>query len=95
VRIFIFSGFAAQRGLWPPRLRGFRDHTQRRLSWVYIYIYTYIIHTNTHVCYIHIYATKINDFFLHRRYRDLTSSLVQEDGVSIPNRGMKSGRLVT
>jgi hypothetical protein len=25
-----FSGSAAKRGLWPPRPRGFRDHTQRR-----------------------------------------------------------------
>jgi hypothetical protein len=27
-----FSGSAAQRGLWPPRPRGFRDHTQRRTT---------------------------------------------------------------
>jgi hypothetical protein len=25
-----FLGAAAQRGLWPPHLRGFLDHTQRR-----------------------------------------------------------------
>jgi hypothetical protein len=28
--ITIFSGSAAQCGLWPPRTTGFRDHTQRR-----------------------------------------------------------------
>jgi hypothetical protein len=28
----IFSGSAAQRGLWPPRSRGFRDHTPRRAT---------------------------------------------------------------
>jgi hypothetical protein len=30
-RIF-FSGSAAQRGLWPPRPRDIRDHTQRRAT---------------------------------------------------------------
>jgi hypothetical protein len=28
----IFSGFAAQRGLWPPRITRFLDHTQRRAT---------------------------------------------------------------
>jgi hypothetical protein len=30
--IIIFSGFAAQRGLWPPRFTRFLDHTQRRAT---------------------------------------------------------------
>jgi hypothetical protein len=30
--IFFLSGFAAQRGLWPPRSTRFRDHTQRRAT---------------------------------------------------------------
>jgi hypothetical protein len=29
---FFFSGSAAQRGLWPSRPRGFRDHTQRHAT---------------------------------------------------------------
>jgi hypothetical protein len=30
--IIIFSGSAAQRGLWPPRHTRFLDHTQRRTT---------------------------------------------------------------
>jgi hypothetical protein len=32
VEFIIFSGFAAQRGLWPPRHTRFLDHTQRRAT---------------------------------------------------------------
>jgi hypothetical protein len=28
----VFSGSAAQRGLWPPRFTRFLDHTQRRAT---------------------------------------------------------------
>jgi hypothetical protein len=28
--IIVISGSAAQRGLWPPRITRFLDHTQRR-----------------------------------------------------------------
>jgi hypothetical protein len=28
----IYSGSAAQRGLWPPRFTWFLDHTQRRVT---------------------------------------------------------------
>jgi hypothetical protein len=44
------------------------------------------IHKHMYVC-MHMYidARKINDFFLHLRYREFSLSLVQEDGVNIPN----------
>jgi hypothetical protein len=30
--LFIFPGSAAQRGVWPPRITRFLDHTQRRAT---------------------------------------------------------------
>jgi hypothetical protein len=32
IYLFILSGCAAQRGLWPPRIMRFLDHTQRRAT---------------------------------------------------------------
>jgi hypothetical protein len=32
VHVIIFSGPAAQRGLWPPRIKRFLDHTQLRAT---------------------------------------------------------------
>jgi hypothetical protein len=58
----------------------FKKHFRARThahTHTHIYIYIYI--------YIYVHATKINDFFLHLRYREFSLSLVQEDGVNFPN----------